>query len=324
MEYKRIEIYVWWTCNHKCTYCIEYEDMEKFWNKRVTKYEILKKLLKYKKEWYNHVTYLWGEPFIQPVFEDALKIAKKLWYTILVTTNCTVLHIDNIAKKYLPYIDELILSVEAIDEDLQKKISRTPVVVKWDEVFKNIKKYWRWKYLKVNTVITKDNLNELYDIVKYVVWKGVKNIAITYPDLDDDYLDDKRYLLDFVKARIAPRYSDCMVEIEKIKEYCDEKWVKLKIVDFPFCIFPKDKLEEYIKLTDDYDYDNRIKVNDMFFLKEKIVFNKIDRKEFIPRERLYGSKCKNCKYKSICWGVSEVYLALYDNKEIQPILMWFW
>ena len=311
-KYKRIEIYVWWTCNHKCTYCIEYENMEKFWNKRVTKYEILKKLLKYKKEWYNHVTYLWGEPFIQPVFEDALKIAKKLWYTILVTTNCTVLHIDNIAKKYLPYIDELILSVEAIDEDLQKKISRTSVVVKWDEVFENIKKYWRWKYLKVNTVITKDNLNKLYDIVKYVVWRGVKNIAITYPDVNNTYY----YNNDFIRSRIIVKYSDCMLQIKKIKEYCGKKWVSLKIVDFPFCVFPKNELKDYIKLTDDYDYGTRVKLDGMGNILDRW---QLESKYKLPRERARIEKCKKCKYFNICWWPSMVYVEIYGENKIIPL-----
>jgi len=64
-------------------------------------------------------------------------------FTILVTTNATTLHIKKEAKKYLPYIDELILSVQAIEEKTQKKISRTNVVVKWDKVIENINKYWK-------------------------------------------------------------------------------------------------------------------------------------------------------------------------------------
>ena len=167
MWYKRLEMYVWWTCNQKCTYCMEFSNMEKTWTKKVTEYEVLKKLLKYKKLWYNHVTYLWWEPFIQWVFLYALKVWKKLWYTILVTTNCTTLHIDKQAKKYLPYIDELIISVEAIDKWLQQKISRSKVLVYWDNVFKNINKYWKWSYFKANIVITKDNLLDIFNIVKY-------------------------------------------------------------------------------------------------------------------------------------------------------------
>jgi molybdenum cofactor biosynthesis enzyme MoaA len=49
MKYKRIEIYVGWTCNQRCTYCMEFPNMERNWNKKITKYDILKKLIKYKK-----------------------------------------------------------------------------------------------------------------------------------------------------------------------------------------------------------------------------------------------------------------------------------
>jgi wyosine [tRNA(Phe)-imidazoG37] synthetase (radical SAM superfamily) len=64
-------------------------------------------------------------------------------FTTLVTTNATTLHLEKEAEKYLPLIDELILSVEAIDKDLQQKISRTNVYVRWNEVFDNINKYWK-------------------------------------------------------------------------------------------------------------------------------------------------------------------------------------
>jgi hypothetical protein len=37
---------------------MEFPNMERQWDKKVTKYEILKNLLKYKKQGYNHVTYL--------------------------------------------------------------------------------------------------------------------------------------------------------------------------------------------------------------------------------------------------------------------------
>jgi len=66
-----------------------------------------------------------------------------LGYTILVTTNATTLHIDSQASKFLPYIDELFLSVEAISIEDQQLISRTKNYVHWDNVFENIKKYWK-------------------------------------------------------------------------------------------------------------------------------------------------------------------------------------
>ncbi len=50
MIYKRLELYVGWTCNQKCTYCMEFPNMEKRWTKKVTKFDILKRLIKYKKQ----------------------------------------------------------------------------------------------------------------------------------------------------------------------------------------------------------------------------------------------------------------------------------
>lgn len=313
MDYKRIEIYVWWTCNQKCTYCIEYPNMEKVWNKKVSKFDILKKLIKYKKLWYNHVTYLWWEPFIQPVFLEALIIAKKLKYTVLVTTNCTTLHIDTQAKKFLPYIDELIISFEAIDKELQQRISRTNVYVHWDWVFNNIEKYWKWHFLKANIVITQDNKNKLYELVEFLNNKGVKNISITYPDLDLLY-----YWKEHILKNVSPKYEECILEIVRIVEFCSLNKVNLKIVDFPFCIFPIEKIKDYIKITDDYDYQTRIKLTYDNLELDRKNFTDEDKK---PRKRKYVSKCNNCLYNKKCWWVSEYYWELYWLEEIKSILI---
>ena len=312
MNYKRIEMYVWWTCNQKCTYCMEFPNMERQWTKKITKYNILKKLIKYKKQGYNHVTYLWWEPFIQPVFLEALKLAKKLWFIILITTNCTTLHIEKEAQKYLPYIDELILSVEAIDKELQQKISRTNVFVHWKEVFENINKYWNGSYLKVNIVITKDNLSELFNIVKYIKENRINNIAITYPDLDDEYYW-KKHLLE----RVAPTYSESILEVIKINNFCIKNNINLKIVDFPFCVFPNNNFKEYIEKTDDYDYDYRIKIDHN---NKELDRAKLNKKKYTPRERLKWKKCKLCKYNNLCWWYSRYYNVLYWLSEIKTIL----
>lgn len=312
MEYKRLEIYVWWTCNQKCTYCMEFPTMEKAWSLKVTKFEILKKLIKFKRLWYNHVTYLGWEPFIQPVFHDALKLWKKLWYTILVTTNCTTLHIDSQASKLLPYIDELILSLEWISIEQQQKISRTKNYVHWDLVFEQIKKYWKWTMLKTNIVITKDNLDFLFDLVLFSYENWVKNIAVTFPDLDAEY-----YWYEHLKKYVAPSYKECINSVLKIIDFCKEKNLNLKLPDFPFCIFPRDKIEDYIKLTDDYDYQTRIKIT-----YNNEILDRWDLKDFnfTPRERKHIKKCDKCLYKDKCWWPSSIYKELYWDSEINPII----
>lgn len=311
MEYKRLEIYVGWSCNQKCTYCMEFPNMEKNWTRKVTTRDILKQLIKYKALWYNHVTFLWGEPFIQWVFLEALILAKKLGYIVLVTTNASTLHIQKQAQKFLPYIDELILSVEGITKELQQKISRTKVMVQWEDVFWNINKYWKGSMLKVNIVITQDNLQELLDIVQYIIQKWVKEIAITYPDIHLEYYG-KEHILKYV----APTYTECMKPILDIVEKCREKLVHLKLPDFPFCVFPEKNREDYIKMTDDFDYGRRLKVD--FKWTERDMFDRSD-KDNTPRERVHIETCKNCDYKNLCWGPSMSYNTLYWLDEMNAI-----
>lgn len=312
MSYKRLEIYVWWTCNQKCTYCIEFANMEKTWNKKVTRYDILKKLIKYKKLWYNHVTYLWWEPFIQEVFYDALKIAKKLWYTTLVTTNATTLHIEKQASKFLPLIDQLFLSVQGLDNETQQKISRTKVLVYWPEVFENIAKYWNGNMLKGNIVITQDNLHKLGSFVEFLNIKWVKEIAITYPDLDLEY-----YTKEHTLRHIAPRYYDAIQKVVPIVDYCSQYNIRLKLPDFPYCVFPKNNIQKYIYLTDDYDYQTRVKIDNLEWEIDRWDLQKFDDS---PRERWHVTKCNDCIYKSSCWWPSVEYEALYGLDEIQPQL----
>lgn len=284
--------------------------MEQAWTKKVSKYDILKQLIKYKKLWYNHVTYLWWEPFIQAVFLDALLLWKKLGYTILVTTNCTTLHIDSQAKKFLPYIDELFLSVEALSIEEQQKISRTKNYVHWEKVFENIKKYWKWKTLKANMVITQDNKNNLFELVEYVSTKWIKEIAITYPDINYNY-----YWKDFILEKIAPRYNECIWDLVKIVDFCTKNQIRLKIPDFPFCVFPENKREEMIKLTDDFDFDTRIKIS---HTDEKIDRWDLTDYKNLPRRRQKVDKCNICKYNKTCWWPSHVYNKLYWLDEINP------
>ena len=314
MSYKRVELYVWWTCNQKCTYCMEFPNMERKWKRKVTKHEILKDLIKYKKKGYNHVTLLWWEPFIQEVFYDSLKIAKIMWFTTLVTTNATTLHLDAQAKKYLPFIDELILSVQWVDKDLQQKISRTNVLVHWNEVFENIKKYWKGSFIKSNIVITTDNLPHIPELVEFSHKHWITNIAVTYPDLDEEYYT-KEHLLESV----APKYSQVMQYINKAVDYSDKNKLNLKVVDIPFCIFPSNKREKYIQMTDDYNYENRVKISDELYSDNTFEDKPIERTEVLPRERAQVDACNWCIYNSICWWPAKAYKNLYGYSEINKI-----
>jgi hypothetical protein len=143
----------------------------------------------------------------------------------------------------------------------------------------------------------------------------MRDIAITYPDLEGDY-----YWKEHLKKNVAPTYTESIKEIEKINDFCNENSINLKIVDFPFCIFSKEKVEEFVNKTDEIDYSDRIKVVDR--VKENwIIYEwEIKRSEVIPRKRRIIKNCEKCKYVNLCWWPSVSYELLYWYDEIKPIL----
>lgn len=323
-EYKRFEMYLGWTCNHKCIFCVEFPTMDRMWKKVISNKDVLKKLLKYKKLWYNHVTYLWGEPFIQKNFDFALRVGKKLGFTILVTTNGSLLQFEHIAKKHLPYIDELIISIPAIDKQLQPIINDTKGIIDFDKVFENIKKYWKWNLLKTNTVLNPLNLEKLEGITKFLVDNGVHEFSFTYPDIQDGYYTDTH-----IREKIAVPYSEVMKYIKKPFQYALQNGVYPKIVDVPICMLPDPSWERF---TDDFNYQARTKImaneeeharvsTGLWKQEKEIEINQdpSKREKECPRMRKYVEKCRGCSKLWICWWVADYYEHLFGLDEINPI-----
>lgn len=277
--------------------------MEKTWDKVVTREEMMKKLIKYRKQHYNHVTFLGGEPFIHPVLHFATRFAKKLGYTTLVTTNASTVQFEKQAEKHLPTIDQLVISVPIINTEIQPIINDTKGIIDFESVFRNIKKYWKWNFLKINTVINQYNLAEIESIIEFVWMKWAHEISITYPDITIPY-----YSLDHIKTKVAPKYTEVKEKIESWITTAEKVGINIKLVDIPFCCLPDEK---YITYTDDYCYQTRLKINNME--------EEISRDDFLPRRRKQISTCDTCSYKDICWWPSFHYKDLYGNDEIQAL-----
>ena len=324
-DYKRFEMYLGWTCNHKCIFCVEFPTMDKMWNRVISNQEVLKKLIQYKKRGYNHVTYLWGEPFIQKNFEFALKAGKKLGFQILVTTNGSMIQFKHLAAKFLPYIDELIISIPAIDKQLQPIINDTKWIIDFDTVFANIDTYWNGTLLKTNTVLNPLNLSKIDGIIRFLVDHRVDEFSLTYPDIQFEY-----YWKKHVQEQIALKYSDVVAAIREPFEYALHHWVAPKIVDVPLCALPD---KSWYKYTDDYGYQARTKlmsnetehnrVSTWASKQDKVVEihqRSSEREKECPRMRKYVDNCKDCSQLWVCWWVSDHYGELYGLDEIKAIL----
>lgn len=285
-------------------FCIEYHNMEKNWEREVTQRSILKKLLQYKKKWYNHVTFLWGEPLIHPVLLFATTTAQKLWYTTLVTTNSSLLQFDIQAQKQLPSIDQLLISIPIIDTKKQLEINQTKWIINFETVFTNIHKYWKWNFLKINTVLTPMNLDQIKGIIEFVWNRWAHEISLTYPDIKRWYYSDEHII-----SKIAPKYKEVAERVPQWIDISEKLWLSIKIVDLPFCVLPD---LSYIQYTDDVIYDKRLKV----YANEDVF---IHWEDIHPRARRVIEKCKKCAYNDTCWWPSRFYGDVHNFDEISPI-----
>lgn len=165
----------------------------------------------------------------------------------MVTTNGNMIQYDHVAKKFLPYIDQLIISIPIIDKKLQPIINNTKALIDFDDVFRNIKKYWNGNFLKVNTVINPLNIDFVYDIVRFIKKYDVKELSFTYPDIDT-----RKYSKEHIKKYIIIPYGEAVTKITKAFELALQSGIRTKITDIPFCFFPD---RSWIPYTDDYDYE---------------------------------------------------------------------
>lgn len=304
--YKRLELYVGWKCNYKCIFCIEREKIDKYSDRVISESELFSYLFHHRKEGYDHVTFLGGEPTIQPNFLFALKLAKKLGYTVLVTTNAVTLPVEKISERFLPHIDQLLLSVPIIDSELQPIINGVKNIIDFDRVFENIRKYWTGDFLKINTVINGLNYDKLHTISEYLVSHRdiVTEVSFTYPELNNDY-----YSTEHLREFVWLPYSKIIGFIRDEADYLTNNWISVKIVDMPFCVMG----DEYVDLSDDISYQKRKKINNEWIVKE------VGEHDFRPRQRYHVIKCRWCRYTDSCWGPSKMYVELYGDSEIHPI-----
>ncbi len=290
---KRIEIYVGFKCNNNCIFCVEYFRRQKFNDLKVlqTNTEINEQLNKYREEGYSHLNILGGEPFLEPSFYKVLSKAKGLGFITAVTTNGSLLSDENIAVKNLPLIDDLILSIHGHNEEIISRQSQNKnLYVNLQAAFLNIKKYFRGRILKTNTVINNLNYKYLLDIVKFIQRAGISEISLTYMSIDDH---NKEFLVSL--GRLQPY-------LEKVMEYCSNNDLRIRFADIPLCF-----LGQYPHLDNSLYYDKRQKYD----VDGKLIEH--------CRQKTKTEKCSGCMYEGICEGLDLSYYKIFGDSELMPI-----
>lgn len=107
-----------------------------------------------------------GEPLLNPGLPGMLQEAKKRGISTSVTTNAALLHEDT-AVQAVPFIDKLVISIDAAEEKLFQQIRRGG---KWNVVDNNIRALLNRQpkpNVVYNCVIGTDNFGQLEKVIRY-------------------------------------------------------------------------------------------------------------------------------------------------------------
>lgn len=300
MKNKRIEIPLWWKCNERCFFCSETELIEYHKWKSLSFEYFYKLLISYYKEGYNHLTIVWWEPTIEKNFMKAIKLAKKLWMWVQISTNWLRFEDEVFSKEAMKYIDRITLSVHTIEDDLFKKITQTNIdwwKSRLEKILKNIWKYKDNHEIRINYVLTNYNIEHLkiLDTINYIE-KNLPNytsFVLTYPDIT---VIESGELTKKIKVKKDDLFSSLEILYEKLSS---DQTRKLVLADMPFCFVPE---ELHGNLQDNFMALDSI--SKIFIKDEK---KKHDRNKVDPRWRFKANQCNNCKYSHTCFWFPNIF-----------------
>jgi len=300
---KRVELYLGWSCVNDCIFCLEQENRKKFKQKIIGLEKIKNVLINERKDGANCVTFLGGEPTIQPHFFEAICLAKSLDYRVGITTNGFGFNSKSFCKKVIPFLDDIIISVHGHRFNIHDQITqRKGSFNQLKQSLTNLCESSFDGFLKTNTVINSFNYKHLLPLIKFIESFDIKSISLAA--LEPPTSKELK-LLNKIKIYI-PKLQDLESYLFKALDYCDKHNLEVNVADIPFCC-----LGSHLLKSDYLYYDSRVKIS-----KDGI---KHEMKSRPLRSRKKLSQCQDCKFNKLCGGFFEGYFHVFGNKEIKPI-----
>lgn len=214
-------------CNENCKFCfreLNKKDLDEY-----THQYILSKILK---SGVKKITFSGGEPLLVNHLPSLIKQTKECGLiTSLVTNGILLLEKFDLIENY---IDWITLPIDGSNEEVQRKVTREKDHLK--RIFflidllhkKNIS-------IKINTVVTKNNIDDLEKIAEIVRnqkiqrWKIFQFIPIrgyAYQNCNEFEISDEKFNLSAINAKriIDPEYTDVTIAN---KEYLQENYFSI-------------------------------------------------------------------------------------------------
>ncbi len=317
-------------CNLKCKYCFNVYDYDLGKRNFLSdlSFEELKQLFdNFRQNGIQMIILSWWEPMLHPKLVDIVDYLYKRGFYIILNTNGTILN-KNLIDRLMQYPIHWMISIhEREDSDAVKWVGIKNLLDVKLNFINYIKGKWVF-FLEILTILTPENIKKLEKLYEF-----------TYTYVKPDNWQFFR-LFD-VPGEKGSTKEDIILAIDKIYNLNKKYKVHNKIVDWiPYCVHPDIEKaanviewerhpSHMIKLTISPEWevkymclfdevlDNILKSKDIGNSLNHPLFKSLSNLQYLP------ARCKNCKYKRLCWGGSRFVAKLYTGKlNGEEPLMW--
>lgn len=302
---RRLELHLSYACPQRCAFCSESGRMARWRRWPVRGEEVARVLVERRRRGFDHLTLTGGEPTAHPALPAALEAAKRLGFRTYVTTNGGRFAEEDYARRVLPLVDELCLSVHGPDAETHDAAAGTPG--SFERALRardRVAAHGRDTLLRTNTVVTRANWERLPETVRLLLGRlGARHCLLS--NVAPEGRAARAY------AALAVPLSAWRARVEDLARPFAEAGAALTVFGLPLCA-----LAGRDELSNDLRFSPRVTV---------------ERRASGGRPGLAGiasadasrgrrkpAACAACSDRSSCAGVFARYLALRGDGELVP------
>jgi len=287
-------------CNHKCLFC----SVEKT-KDYITKELFEKKVDDFLLKGADMFVLTGGEPTMHPEIIDLAKILRRKApkATVRLITNGTKFTKELIVG-LKTYVDKFIFSIHHYDGEAEMEINGADEI-ELPTVFENMRfAYEQGFEINMNTTIIEKN----YAVLSQIIKEASKYAQITTWTMNFvDAASNDPEIMQSIRKNVVPRYSVAEPYIYEAAKQAQKLNTNIRIERVPLCYL---KGFEYVS-------SEALRAAGLEYYETK----------FLDREQAYGEfdylkspeVCESCFFTSLCPGIKESYLNVYDVKELNPL-----
>ncbi len=306
---KSFELYMSYACDQDCIFCSESSRMGRFRRHSLSYAEMIGLIVKKRREGYEHLTFVGGEPTIHPFFLKILAAAKRLRYRILLITDGQKLASGNFASDVLPLLDELVFSLHGPNSNIHDSLTRRRG--SFNRIMKAIEFVGHSKkspLTSTSTVVTQENFKELESLLHLL---GAET-AISGHLISNLTPNEDQPVEEYAKRAVRIcEMRDLAGNLIRIAESHEKN---IRFLGFPACIF--EGIENARKYSADFHM-----INGERSMRENRL-NLEDSRDYGPRRmRFFPPVCNPCSLKQKgCHGLLKTYYDCFGDSELMPFL----